>query len=282
MKRSIVLAILLAAAASIVAQPSFLHIDVPAGGVVVPMLDIGGRPMIDLLVNGKGPYPFILDTGASMTAVDAALTGEPAADEPTRIDEVRIGAMVVRGLIAGKTSGMLGRLSSAPNPPRGVLSAAAFPGYLVTLDYPGKRVIIAPGALPAPDGKRVFGYGANDVLPIVPVRVAGREFRIHLDSGSPGSVMLPTRFAAELPLDGALVDVGHARTVAGEFTIQQASVKGAVEVGQYTLDVSKIYFSDLRPGPEPGIGNVGAQVLRGFLVTLDSKNRRVGFERPKP
>jgi beta-lactamase superfamily II metal-dependent hydrolase len=33
----------------------------------VPMLDVGGGPMVDVRINGKGPYPLILDTGATDT-----------------------------------------------------------------------------------------------------------------------------------------------------------------------------------------------------------------------
>jgi hypothetical protein len=263
------------------------RIDVPPAGATVPMLEVGGRPMVDVRINGKGPYPFILDTGATFTAIDGDLAKElalpPGRDvesEPTvRVDEFRVGDAVAHGFLAGSLPGMLGGLGGA-NPPRGVLSAAAFPGQLVVLDYPGKRVTIKPGALPAADNRRVFEYSASEPLPVVPVRVAGHEYHIHLDSGSPGGVMLPMKYAAELPLAAPPVEVGHARTVAGTFPVQSATVTGAIEIGEYVLDLKEVRFSDLRPGPEPGIGNIGALVLRGFVVTFDSKNRRVKFERP--
>lgn len=268
------------------ASLSGARFDVPAAGATLPMLDIGGRPMVDVLINGKGPFPFILDTGATFTAIDGALARElalPAGAEiggegTVRIDEVRIGDAVVHGFVAGSIGGMLGGLGGA-RPPRGVLSAAAFPGYLVVLDYPNRRVTITPGALPAADGRRVFEYHVDEPLPVIPVRIAGHEYRIHLDSGSPSGVMLPMKYASELPLAAPPVTIGQARTVAGTFPVQAATVNGAVEIGEYAVDVKEIRFSDLRPGAEPGIGNVGAQVLRGFVVTFDAKNRRVRFER---
>jgi hypothetical protein len=61
--------------------------------------------------------------------------------------------------------------------------------------------------------------------------------------------------------------------------VQSATVKGTIEIGEFTLVQKEVRFSDLRPGPEPGIGNIGARVLREFVVTFDSKNRRVKFER---
>lgn len=38
-----------------------MRIDVPPAGTTVPMLDVGGRPMVEVRVNGKGPYAMILD-----------------------------------------------------------------------------------------------------------------------------------------------------------------------------------------------------------------------------
>ena len=262
-------------------------IDVPPGGTTVPMLDVGGRPMVEVRINGNGPFAIILDTGASFSGIDESLATELAlpkgadveSEGTARIDDFRVGDAVVHGFLAGRLGGMLGGLGGA-TPPRGVLSAAAFPGHLVVLDYPGRRVSIKPGALPKADNRRIFEYGTNEPLPVIPVRVAGHEYRIHLDSGSPGGVMLPTKYEQELPLAAPPVDVGRARTMAGTFTVQAASVNGAIEIGEYTLDVKDVRFSDLRPGPEPGIGNIGAQVLRGFVVTFDSTNRRLKLERP--
>lgn len=275
--------LILLLASSLVLQA---RVDVPAAGTTLAMLDFGGRPMVDIRINGKGPFPFILDTGASQTIVDESLAREltlPAGGEMggravVTIDEFRVGDCVLRGLRAGSMGGMLSSVSG-PNGPRGVLSAAAFPGHLVVLDYPGKRVSIKPGALPVADNRRVFEYRPDEILPVIPVRIAGHEYRIHLDSGSPSAVTLPTRYAVELPLEAPPVTIGTARTVAGSFAVQAATVKGAVEIGEFTVDVPQIKFSDLRPGAEPGIGNVGGLFLKSFIVTFDSANRRVQFER---
>src|SRR5258708_161374 len=44
-------------------------IELPAGGTSAAMGDLGGRPIVDVSINGTGPYRFILDTGASMTVI---------------------------------------------------------------------------------------------------------------------------------------------------------------------------------------------------------------------
>ena len=249
---------------------------VPEGGISIPMQDVGGRPLVDLLINGKGPFPFILDTGASATVIDNALVAELSLNTPLR--EVRMGDAVIENLPAYPFRGLAGL--GGDRPPRGVLSAAAFPGYLLTLDYPARKITLRRGELPAPDQRRVFEYDDRDPLPMVPLQLPGRLYKVHVDSGSPGGLMLPLRFLDELKLTEKPVDSGRARTVAGEFALKTAPVEGTISLGEYPLDLPRVTFSDLRPGPAPGPGNIGYQVLRAFILTIDSKNRRLKFERP--
>src|SRR5689334_5038561 len=58
------------------------HVAVPSEGIVLPMQDAGGRPVVDVRINGRGPYRFILDTGASTTVIDAGLNRELALPSP--------------------------------------------------------------------------------------------------------------------------------------------------------------------------------------------------------
>ena len=59
------------AALSMVLFAQLSKIRTAEAGVKLQMLD--GLPMVDVLVNGRGPYRFVLDTGASMNQMDPAL-----------------------------------------------------------------------------------------------------------------------------------------------------------------------------------------------------------------
>ncbi len=251
------------------------QITAPAGGATVPMLNVGGRPVIEVSINGAAPVRVILDTGASHTVIDPAWVG--GATGRQSVKEVRIGELVMQN--ADVSSRVLFGGTLPPEFPRGVFSALSFPGYLVTFDYPGKTVTFRKGALPEADGKRVFAYDDTDPLPKVPVMVAGHEYRIHVDSGSPSGIMLPLRAAKEVPLAAELSLAGRARTNVGEFEVFTAPVKGAVTLGEFTIDVPLVRFSDLSPGGGPGPGNLGYEVLRTFSLVLDSTNRRISFGR---
>ena len=270
--------------------PVAKKIELPPGGTSVAMGDLGGRPIVDVSINGKGPYRFILDTGASMTVIGDDLKDELALSSAAlnahtpdggsaslvRVDSLKVGEALLTGVVAGVAP--LSRMFRN-EAPRGVLSASSFPGYLVILDYPGKSVKILKGALPPADSRTIFQYTAEQILPNVPVRIGSVEVRAHPDTGSPGGLTLATKYMRELPLASEPVEVGRARSPGGEFPVHSARVDSAIELGQYKLDVTEVRFSDINPIPGIPTGNIGCQILREFTITLDSKNRRIRFDR---
>ena len=272
--------------------PVPVRISVPPDGLTVPMQDMGGRPVVELKINGKGPYRFILDTGAMTTVIADDLSRELSLAPPeglhvaspdggtppaiVMVDDLRIGDATVEGMIAAVMP--LGSLLNAENAPRGILSAASFPGYLLIYDYPGRRILIRKGSIESVDFKTSFQYTDDQVLPTVPIRIAGHETQVHLDTGSSFGLVLPTKFLTELPLASQPKETGKARTHAGEFPVSVARIDGAIELGKYKLDLNEVRFSDVRPGPGPAVGNIGYDVLRHFVVTLDSKNRRLRID----
>jgi hypothetical protein len=252
------------------------------------MQDFGGRPVVQVRINDKGPYRFILDTGATITIVGeeiskglslagAGVSAAPAGHGPTAsivtINSLRVSEAAIGAFMAAVMP--LDTFFKDSNAPVGVLSASSFAGCLLTFDYPGKRISIKPGSLGVADSRTIFQYMDSDDLPMLPVRVAGHETRIHLDTGSAFTLTLPRKFLAELPLRSQPQDSGVARLPGGTVPVSVAAVDGAIEIGKYQLDIPQVRFADMRPGGEIGPGNVGYAVLRDFVVTLDSKNRRI-------
>jgi hypothetical protein len=172
----------------------------------------------------------------------------------------------------------LGCLLKGENAPRGVLSAALFPGYLLSYDYPAKRISIRKGELGGAGSEGTLEYPAGEI-PSVVVRIGGHEARVNIDTGSGRGLTLPTRYLKELSLASEPEEAGKSRLLTGESPILKAQVNGPIELGGYQLDLSEVTFSDERPGGGPPIGNIGYLALRSFEVTLDSKNRRVRFVR---
>ncbi len=255
-------------------------ISIPDEGISVPMLSFGGRPGVSVRINGHGPFPFLVDTGASFTVIDASLVGElsiPAANRRSIIEQLEIGDVTVRDFSV--VAGPLLRLPGPGDAPRGVLSALSFPGYLLTFDFPHKQITLRRGTLGQPNGETIVSYEGSEV-PTVPVRVAGREFHVHLDTGAPFPLALPAKYKEEVPLDEPVHEAGKGRTPSGEFQIYKGSLKGEIAIGGSKLAGHEIVFSDAvpYPGATPQ-GQLGCAALGDFAVTVDPRNHRVEFAR---
>lgn len=265
------------------------RVDIPASEIVLPLLDWGNRPIVELTINGTGPHRFILDTGAMETVIDAGLVQEiglrevgkqeimsPAGDEPKIVSRVSMGnvtldAIVIHDLKAASMD-LAGMFKSA-EAPRGVLSAQIFSGGLLAIDYLNDRIVVRPGELGPADGARIFQYDESDGFPTLPISVAGTEIKAHLDTGSPATFNLPGRYMESLPLKSEPVHRGTARTVDAEIKLYGAPLQGTLLVGEYTFEDPEIVFADRFPA-----GNLGYGFLRQFTLTLDLKNRRIRLD----
>jgi hypothetical protein len=261
------------------------QVELPPVGTAVAMDDVSGRPVVGVWINGRGPFPFIVGTGAPATAITQDLVNElglaPDSDQfasgPLLAEELRIGDAVVHNVLLSRTVAAAGR---GDTPVRGVVSPTSFPGVLFRLDYPAGRLKLVSGALRPPDGRRVFEYPADEVAPTVSVDVAGHAFDVQVDSNAPGGLALPTRDAADLPLADQPIEIGRVTDGLGEFSVLVATLNGIVSIGDFPLEIHSIIFSDARLVSGAGRGSIGSRILEGFVLTLDVRNHRLSFDRP--
>jgi len=264
---------------------------IPAGGVEVAMLEADHLPAVQVMVNGKGPFRFGIDTGGQGSArIDSALAaklgleiiGQARAGDPSgrntritnlvRVESLEIGGARFEGLTAGVRGYNERQLGQ---PIDGILGFGLFEQTLLTLDYPGARVRIERGELPAADGREVIPFRMERGIPSIDLEVGPLTIAADVDAGSMGGFVLPARLIDRLPLASEPRVVGKARTVSNEFEIRQAALKGKVRVGRYDFDGPLIDFQPIFP-----MANIGARVLRGFAVTFDQKNRRMRWVKP--
>jgi hypothetical protein len=254
--------------------------------LAVPMGSWHGRSLVSVTIDGHGPFPFVLDTGAGGSLVSRALAdslglpvvGEtqvssPLGGTPASAKVVRIGELTIGGKLRGALTVLaLDLPAGGPSTHWGVLSPYDLAGLLVTWDLPRQQFRFRRGALPAPDEKRVYSYG-NDMLPNLSVQVAGRHVRVHVDTGSPRGLMLPVAWKDSLPLAAPPTEGPEARTVNRSFRLLQAKLDGKLVVaGREYVD------PELTLSPAGDIGNIGVALLRDFEVTLDASNRRFRME----
>lgn len=250
-----------------------------------------GKIVVEAKINGRGPFPFLLDTGAGANVLNEDLadelglkaTGSTQVGDPTNpqsikasivpLDSIQIGDAVfhqVRILAWDR-----GALYAGERRPRGILGYPLFAKCLLTIDYGAERIELETGELSEADGVDVLPYHVgHGGIPVFEIKIAGKAVPAHLDTGAMSGLSVPDEWDARFPLSGPVVVVGRARTASKEYEIRGAQLNGALEIGGIRLESPEVRFSGaLRTA------NIGTELLRSFRVTLDSANQRLRFER---
>jgi Aspartyl protease len=261
--------------------------------IEIPLRIEGGMPVIELMVNGKGPFLFVIDTGAEggprldsslmeklgLKATGQMREGDPSGRSPRMADSVKLDSIELGGLrfsdIAATSKNY--KNSPRPLPADGIIGLAQFKDYLVTLDFPANVVRISRGELPKADGAEILDYQLEHGAPSVELSVGSTKIKAHLDSGNMiGEFVLPTAFVEKLTQASEPKVVGRARSASGDMEIKQVQIKEMVRLGRHEFPNATITFPALGD-----TGNVGARVLNQFAVTVDQQHQRVRLARPE-
>jgi len=256
----------------------------------LPMLFRGPEPAIEVMVNGQGPFLFAIDTGGTDEArVDSSLverlglritgtdTGNDGSGKNTikvgtvQMDSLTVGGLKFRNVKAGT------RDYNRVNLPHidGILTFDLFHDYLLTLDYPAKRVRLERGKLPKADGAEILRLKRIHSHPAVGIMIGSERVAAEIDSGNIGHEFLfPASLVEKLSLATKPVSIGKARTVTHEFKLKEARLKANIHLGKYEFTQPLISF----PAPFP-FANIGSKLLNQFAITFDQKNDRVRFVR---
>jgi hypothetical protein len=251
-----------------------------------------GMPTIEVMVNGQGPFVFGFDTGAQAgPRIDASLveklnlkaTGEVQATDPSgrnpqtsatmKLDSVSIGDLRFTDVTAVSRN-----YRNSPRPLKidGILGLSLFADYLVTLDFPAKKLRLEKGELPKADGAEILDYKNAAGLARVELSAGDKKIDAHLDTGNAiGAFVFPTTFVEKLSLAGEPRVVGRARSASGEMEIKQVQVKDVLKLGRHEFPDATVTYPALGD-----IGNVGVKVLGQFVITFDQQRERVRLVRP--
>jgi hypothetical protein len=268
-----------------------LSLDQPVVRVPFELRESFPVPLVEVFLGDHGPYLFAVDTAAACTvllrrrladelaleAVGTAAVGD-ASGRPTRpaelvrLPDLRLGGVVARDLVAVSHSPSAAHAASIPDDTDGILGRVLFESLLLTLDYPGRRLVLREGRLEP--GPLVTPFELVQGVMQVNVDVAGRLLPVLLDSGHRGTVTLPASWAERLPLDGPLVDAGQTATVNVTYRRRRARLEGAVEIAGARIESPTLFFTD-----EHTPSLLGGGLLQAFTVTIDQVARLVRFER---
>lgn len=262
--------------------------------------------ILQVKVNGKGPFNMMLDTGTDPSAIDLATAkelgveliplGTPATgggkevNMPygTELPLVDVGGLTVKNLEAlclnlSKISERFGK------PLHGVLGHSLLNGRIVQIDYP-KRVVrfyssspFSKATMANTSTRAVLSFRYADNVLIDDVSVNGKKVVANLDTGSNGSFNLTPAAVSYLQLEDevnrakATSDVGYN----GVSENREGKV-GNVTIGGISVDAPAVTFFGKGTGRDnkPWGINIGNVFLKDFVLTIDYPKKLVMLERP--
>jgi len=254
-----------------------------------PMHMRGLMPVVEVKLNGQGPFAFMIDTGAGMQAdIDPSvaarlklpLSGRAINGDPSGQNDREVATAMIESLTIGKAE--FQNVTAVVRPQRitkdypeidGILGFALFTDYLLTLDYPAMQVRLARGVLPPGKGD-ILNFEIENRIPVIELAIGRIHVPAHIDSGNfVAGFILPEEIVEQLQLQSAAITVGGARSVTNRIQLKQVQLRDTIRLGRFEYPQPTIAF------PALSDTNIGFNVLRDFVITFDQKNRRMKLQR---
>jgi hypothetical protein len=244
------------------------------------------RAAVNVMINGRGPYRFLLETGAQTIRIsdDIALaaglkrtsTGGGATEYhadsmnigPASFKDVQVTSLPPNLTTMAKETGIAG-----------LLGLPFYKDVILTIDYPGHRVRIAKDSLPATDGADILPLTkVDDYYWGLPITIAGQSYTGVLDTQNAAVMGMPPRISDKLVFNGELKTFGTLRGVFGSVPTKLGQLKDDVHIGRHTF--SGLYVTVTQLPPQfPSAINIGTGILDNFVLTLDQQHARIRLAR---
>lgn len=245
---------------------------------------VDSRPVVEVVIGARGPYRFLVDTGAGghgrvrpefAQALGLAVAGEMRATDGSGVSQIRRSFALPPMRLAGVTfsgvqMGEIGPAARLPQGIDGVVGLGLFAGHLATLDYAGGKLTLGQGGLP----ESVTPYVIERGVIAIPAMVGGKPVPVHLDTGNAvAALILPKALVDTLPQRGAPRRAGQVSTALSTVDIWNADLAVDVSIGGLVLKSPTVAYPSLGE-----TGNLGSKALGNAVVRIDQRNRRVSIE----
>lgn len=249
----------------------------------VPFRVVDGRIYVVVKVDGKGPFVFAVDTGASgMGRADAGLVAAlklpvagsshtsdgvaSAAVSTVRRSSIDLGGFVRRDLevVTRDYAGNMTREATFS----GILGREFFGDGLLMIDYPARRLFFTRAAALKQGGQDVLSY---DRAFRVPVRIGETLTEGNLDTGANVAFVLPKAVFDQVD-GGAIEAAGEGKLTNTVVSTGKAMVRGPFRIGAATLSNVEVRVSDRYPELL-----VGAHALQNFTMLIDQRSRQIAL-----
>jgi predicted aspartyl protease len=230
-------------------------------------------------VNGRGPYRFLIDTGTGtqalispelvkelgMPVVGHAKLTDPSGQGEQRPDMVWIDSLKIGGVEFEDVQAVEHGLFREEQNCQGVLGFPLFEDYLLTLDYPGRRMVLSSGVLTEDAGETLVPFRLSEGVPLAKVQIDDLSVDAQIDSGGTG-LSLPEVLAQQVKFQSAPVEFGIAESLTTRFSLKGARLQPDVRFGSYVFRKAFVEINSAFP-----VVNIGSTPLKNFVITFDQQ-----------
>jgi hypothetical protein len=249
---------------------------------------------LDVMLNGKGPYHFIFDTGGA-NIVDPAVakeigafgkgsvqgSGVGSATENfsfANVAKLQVGDALLTNQLFGVAPTRQGFGVSAGRPVDGLIGWEVLARYVTTFDYANKTVTLSlPGTATAPENAHVVPFVFYGTQPQIACTIDGIPAECAIDTGARDTITFMAPFTTAHPqiVPATLSAPGITGFGVGGPAIGRLGRVASVGIGDLTLTNLVASYSAQTQGAfaAPFVAaNVGGNLLRRFTITFDYRN----------
>lgn len=256
----------------------------------VPFDLVENHVYLSVMLDGKGPYRFIYDTGGA-NIVDPEVAREIGAIGRgslqgggvgsktesisfAKVDSLQIGAATIKDQLFGVAPTRLGFGMSGGQPVDGLIGFEVLSRFVTTFDYPARRVVLAMPGAAVPSGASVVPFVLDGRQPQFACAIDGIASQCTLDTGSRSSISLMSPFIAAHPSVVPAVEsaVGVNGFGFGGPAMGRLGRIASVGFASFTLhDVVGDFTAQTKGAlAVPFVAaNVGGGIFKRFSLTLD-------------
>ena len=269
------------------------------GKSTVPV-EVDGYVIIEAMLNGKGPFAFIFDTGGhailtpevvkalNLSAGGSGSAGGAGADrldlQYAKVERVQIGSVTIKDQTFFVIPLQYNTLDRAPRPPlAGILGLEILERLAVRLDYRAETMTFWPRQTYHHSGPGTpVEITFSDDIPLASAQLNGIPGVFALDTGNGGSTVIQHIWAeshglAEQMKRGLeMVSFGS-----GGETKNWASRIRDFEIGGHNVQSIEARYAEDKKGSfssRTEAGNVGTDVLANFTLEFDYARNQIWFE----
>jgi Aspartyl protease/PDZ domain len=269
------------------------------GGKTVVPIEVDGDVIVEAMLNGRGPFAFILDTGGhdiltpeavaalGLKPVGAGTSGGAGpgtvSEQYARVDRMQIGGMTMRNQPFTVIALAYDTVERGARPPlAGILGLELFERFAMQLNYQEKTLAFEPLSVHQHQGGGIaVPIFFSDDMPLLVAKIDDLAGDVGLDTGNSGSLVvqgiwanqhgLKERFTSGFPSLGfGMGGASSNWTSRADFEI--AGHRFERIIARYAADTKGSFSSRTESG------NLGNQILANFTLDFDYGHGEIWFE----